>query len=197
LNYSASKTSNLNNGDTITLSIDTSDVDQKALDNNYVLMFKEKNYTVENLPYYASSLSDISYDTIEKMKKQAEDVIISKSALWSKRVKLIDKKFIGCYFLKPKSINYFDYNYLYCVYKINILVDDNSFSYYYYVGYKDVLILEDGTCSVDLSNYNCSINTFTYETLWFYGFKDLDSLFNHCVAKYVSDYTYETTVNDD
>lgn len=67
LHYSVSKTDALSNGDKIIVKIDTQDVEQKALDNNYVVTETEKEYEVEGLPYYISNISDIPDEMLEKM----------------------------------------------------------------------------------------------------------------------------------
>lgn len=207
LRYSASKTSELSNGDKIVVKIDTSDVEQKALENNYVLTQTEKEYVVEGLPYYVSVLSDIPDEMMEKMKKQTEDVIDAGAAEWNKENEILNgKEFLGNYLLiKKDSKLYGDNNYCYCIYKINATCEGEEFSYYYYVGFKDIIILEDGQCSVDLTNNikpygnafwgHVSGEAFLMGSNHYYiGYQDLDSMFNNCVTKNIDDYTYESTV---
>lgn len=70
------------------------------------------------------------------------------------------------------------------------------------------MLLEDGTCSVNLSNSNIPNNTFKVEykytdknwgwenngNYYFYGYKDLDSMFSDCVTTKIESYIYENTV---
>ena len=68
------------------------------------------------------------------------------------------------------------------------------------------MVLEDGTCSVDLMNYDkphgqgffnsASGEAFIVGKYWFVGYEELDSMFNNCVTQYIADYTYETTVKE-
>lgn len=209
LRYSAAKTNELSNGDKIVVKIDTPDVEQKALENSYVLTQTEKEYTVEGLPYYVSALSDIPDDMMEKMKKQTEDVIDAGTAEWDSRNEILgEKEFLGNYLLVKKGTDlYGDINYCYCVYKINATCEGEEFSYYYYVGFKDIIILEDGQCSVDLTDYikpygsaifgHVSGEAFRMGDKYYYiGYQDLDSMFNNCVTQNIDDYTYESTVKE-
>ena len=77
-------------------------------------------------------------------------------------------------------------------------------TYYTYYHYSDIMLLEDGTCSVDLSNgymTNNSIESdygkngfFGADFYRYKGYKDLDSMFNECVTKKISECNYESTV---
>lgn len=209
LRYSASKTSELDNDEKIMVKIDTSDVEEKALENNIVLTLTEKEYVVEGLPYYVSTLSDIPDDMMEKMKKQTEDVIDAGTAEWDSNNEILGKKeFLGNYLLVKKSSNlYGDVNYCYCVYKINVKCQGEEFSYYYYVGFRDIIILEDGQCSVDLTDcikpYGSALfghvsgEAFLMGDKYYYiGYQELDSMFNNCVTKNIENYTYESTVTE-
>ena len=210
LHYSASKTDALSNGDKIIVKIDSQDVEQKALDNNYVVIQTEKEYEVEGLPYYISTISDIPDEMLEKMKKQSEDIIVSEAASWTEPESLLGQEFIGNYLLVKKDPKlYGDNNHCYCIYKINAKCEDTEFSYYYYVRFNNIMILQDGVCSVDLTNYKkpygsaiwgyVSGEAFVkegsiYEYYYYEGYEELDSLFNNCVTQNIENYTYESTV---
>lgn len=209
LRYSASKTDELSNGDKIIVKIDSEDVEQKALNNNYVVTQTEKEYEVEGLPYYISAISDIPDEMLEKMKKQSEDVIDAHGAGWEKGNKIVKREFIGNYLLTKKDMTlYGDSNYCYCVYKLTALIegDDDEFSYYYYVRFRNIMILEDGVCSLDLTDYekpygsaffgSASGEAFIRGNYYFTGYAELDSMFNNCITKNIADYTYESTVTE-
>ena len=65
------------------------------------------------------------------------------------------------------------------------------------------MLLEDGTCTTDLSSGELCSNTiesdygywdFIATFYTFHGYKDLDSLFNDCVTQKIGEYNYENTV---
>ena len=69
--------------------------------------------------------------------------------------------------------------------------------------YEDLILLEDGTCSVDSNRYEMTYNTiesdygrenFIFNYYKYRGYKDLDSLFNDCVTKQLDKYEYESNV---
>ena len=77
--------------------------------------------------------------------------------------------------------------------------------YYTFYRYSDIVIMPDGTCSVDLSSGKITDNRIESDYgYWnwfavfytFDGYKDLDSMFNDCITKKVDKYDYETTVKN-
>ncbi len=161
-------------------------------------------------------VDDIPDDMEEKMLKQAEDSIKASCASWHEGCTLKECKFIGYYMLTSKTgFKQNPYNQIYCVYKMTADVnglkrggdgktkETGQDVYYTYYKYSDILILPDGTCSLDLSAGSMSSNQiksdYGYES-WgavFYtykGYKDLDSMFNACVTKNIGTYDYESTV---
>ena len=206
--YDIEPKAGLKNGDTVIMSIVDANPDETAIQEGYVLSQTEKQFVVEGLSYYVSSIQEIPDDMMEKMKKQTEDVIDSSATAWADGNEILNKEFVGNYLLvKKEGIRYGDENYCYCVYKVDATIDgEENFTFYYYVRFRNVMILEDGLCSVDLTNYDkpsgqgffgsVSGEAFIVGKYWFVGYEELDSMFNNCVTKYVADYTYETTVNE-
>lgn len=219
--YTASKTSGVKNGDEIEV---TAKLTYPSMEEQYQLMETSKTYTVEGLSAYAMKLADIPAETMSKMDKQAEDTITSYTAGWAEGNTMTSLDKVGYYMLAAKEgFNPSPTNILYCVYRVNAHFDkgcteeeykeDNnnvdlggSDSFYTYVAYKDILLLADGTCSVDLSagsrcnnQINSSIGvrswgSFSHWTV--HGYKDIDSMFNAVVAKQVANYDYENTVKE-
>ena len=224
LNYTLDKSSGLKNGDEVTVSISSyggSDVEEYCLSNGKIPTATEKTFTVSDLAGYVAELDEIPEETYNKMLSQAEDSIRSSASSWAEgnSIKKIDS--IGYYFLTPKEgFSVSTNNELYCVFKVT--ADITGFadaeeakaegaekqkredSYYTYYRYKDIVTLPDGTCSVDLSSgYQPSnltkskYGTYSWGSMSyynFYGYGDLDSMFNDCVTSKISNYTYENTV---
>lgn len=199
-NYLVEPMNNLKNGDTVKLYINDSDPQKKALQNGYLLTATEKEFVVEGLPYYISKLEELPSDMLDKMKKQSEDVIAAEAAsLYTDP--LLGYEFLGNYFLVKKESAFLgifsNNNYCCCVYKIHANCKGEDFYYYYYVEFQDILALEDGSCSVDLTNYIVPVNRFKFVDFYYYvGYQDLDSLFNDCVTRNIADYKYESTVTE-
>lgn len=94
-------------------------------------------------------------------------------------------------------------NIYYGIYKLSISSGENEFSYYMYCTFQNLMLLPDGTCSVDLTDYSIpevSVDFwgeiqgegFKSGDYYYAGYEDLDSLFNHCVTKNIEWYEYES-----
>ena len=136
--------------------------------------------------------------------------------------------FAGYYFLAGKEgFDVSPYNKIYCVYKMRYSVTayeyDNSLEgskreteehitdyqdFYTFCELNDIILLDDGTCSFDLSSmkitsdtvdvndkfcnyYGYKLNGFGY---YWNGYSDLDSMFSKCVTEKIDKYDYEMTV---
>lgn len=217
LYFKADKTSELKNGDIITITLDSyeDDIESYCLEYGKVPTELEKEVTVEGLSSYVSKIDEIPEDMQEKMKQQAVDSFNANAAGWAEGNSLENAEFIGYYFLSPKEGFYTSYdNLLYCVYKITANItgctsentDEQQTAqeeYYTFYRYSDIMILDDGTCSVNLSDGRMTNNriesnygavNFWFSSYYFYGYWDLDSMFNECVTQEISDYNYESTV---
>ncbi len=212
LNYTADKNTGLSNGDKITVSVDTSsgDINDYCMKYGLIPSVTEKEYTVEGLSSYAATFEDIPEDIRNKMDTNAQDTLKAYVAgKWADPKTFKGMKLIGNYFIYPKdsSLNVSVNNYVYFVYKVTALNkdDDNKeFSYYYYSYYTDVMPLDDGTCSYDLSSMSTptssdwfsSGDSFSTGNYRYYGYQDLDSLFSKQVTAKIDKYRYESTVKD-
>lgn len=223
VSYTADKTSGVKNGDEIEV---TAKLAYPSMEENYQLLETSRTYTVSGLSAYAMKLAEIPAETMGKMDKQAEDLITAKTAGWGEGNTMTSLDKLGYYMLSAKEgFNPSQTNILYCVYKVNAHFDKGCTeeeynedknnpqsggddSYYTYVTYNDILLLADGTCSVDLSAGRLCTNTInslygTYSSWWGFsayrfegGYKDIDSMFNAVVAKQVANYDYENTVKE-
>lgn len=217
--YETDKSTGLSNGDKITVTASSKyDMNQYAQLFGKVFSSEEKEFTVEGLASYASSIDEIPEDAKNKMLSQASDSIKADCASWKKGNSLKSSEFIGYYFLKNKEgFEEEPYNELYCVYKNTanmkgLLRDGDGKTevtgeevYYTFYRYSDIVLMPDGTCSVDLSSGTLTDNRIESDYgYWdwfavfytFDGYKDLDSMFNDCITKKVDKYDYETTVKN-
>lgn len=219
ITYTPNKTTGVKNGDEIEV---TAKLIYSSMEETYQLVQTSETYTVEGLTAYAMKLDEIPKETMDKMIKQAEDSITAYAAGWNKGNTMTSLDNKGCYMLAAKEgFSPNPTNMLYCVFKVtadiekgcteeeykadykNAENDAGEDSFYTYVAFSNILLLADGTCSVDLSGASlCSNNIeskYGYSNWGFYkyrfqGYKDLDSMFNAVVAKQVANYDYENTV---
>lgn len=204
--YVLDKTNNLNIGDTVTV---TAEYDKnELLKAGYIAESDTKEFEVTDVAKYVTTLSEISDDINEKMKRQMEDAMKSQVASkWAEKESMRQLNYIGSYLLTLKpGMNGGDYNELYLIYKIDVENSENSFSYYSYCKYRNLILMEDGTLSVDLSNYvmpsgsvffgNVSGEAFEKGSFYYTGYEQIDSLFNHCVTSNMEYYEYESSVSE-
>lgn len=207
IDFTADKTEGLSNGDVVTVTIngDYSDEGIKPTSTT-------KEYTVEGLASYASKLSDIPDDTLVKMKDRNKDLFEAHVASdWGDANGAFKKMtFKGVIFQTPKPEASFGWN-EYCdnwigfVYLISTTSKEMP-TYYWVVGYKNIMILEDGTVSYDASYAKKDsdspqitldgIKRNKYYNLYTYGYPDYDTMFNRQITASIDKYAYETTVKD-
>lgn len=218
ISYELDKNANLSNGDIVTVTaVPAGGMTEYAKKYGVVFSTTEKTFTVEGLASYAAGLDDISDETEDKMQKQAEDALLAHSATWSEGNSLKESEFLGYYYLTTKDgVSMTPHNEIYCVYKVTANMtglkrggdgkteETGEETYYTYYKYSDVMILEDGTCYVDVNAGQMASNliesdygywNFIATFYKFYGYKDIDSMFNDVVTKKLNTYNYEDTVN--
>jgi len=204
--YSWEKTSGFSNGDIFTITINNPDDLKKYLE-PYGLTFENesKDYTCEGLASYIDTLSDIPDDTLEKMKQEVRDDFAAYVAdRWNPKKEFFNSMtYIGEYMLTPKEGTYGDKNQVYLVFRINAenTGSNGAFNFYYCVRFRNLMLLDDGTCSVDLSDSYAITQYFEkgkdgFGHFYYYGYEDLDSLFNKVVTSNINNYVYESTVDD-
>ncbi len=224
ITFSVDKYSGLSNGDKVTVTAEPKyGMSEYAAEHGKVFSKTENEYTVEGLASYAMKLDDIPDETKEKMQNQSKDSITASAAGWEEGKLLKKSEFVGYYFLTPKEgFSTSKNNILYCVYKNTVSVkgvkagankdtkeETGEETYYIYCCFNNIMILPDGTCSVNLSDvqmpnsYGVTVKSAYGEYYWgdveFYtytGYADLDSMFNDCVTKNIAEYSYETTVKE-
>ena len=214
--FTADKTEKLKNGDTIKVTAAC-----KAPD-KFNFTQTEKEYKVEGLPSYITKLADVPQELMDNLKKQAEDMLIAEGAKWKNDNKIVEKKFIGNYFLIGKEgidLDRWTANDICLVYKVktsmNGVTEDQerdawkNHEEFYYAEFtlSNVTIMPDGKYAADLSKFKRADNEaksdycdlvagVVHDSYKYKGYRDLDSCFNDHVASMADNYTYENTVDD-
>ncbi len=179
--------------------------------------------TAEGAAYYVSSLEEIPDEAMAEMKEYAEKVKADKADSWPEDVHEMNSlDYVGCYFLyEDPDTDQSDVNIIYLVYKLNVTKfgkkedgseDNTTFDYYWYAGFTNVMILEDGSFSIDYDSFTepgfepySSFNIVTYDytqedpedqeiRTGYRGYKDLDSLYEDLIVPLLGSYTCESTV---
>lgn len=204
--YTVDKTESLNIGDSVTVSAECDEEQMQSA--GYMAEYFEKEFVVPETDRYVMNIDEIPEETISKMNKQFEDAISAQVAnRWAEKESLIGANYVGCYMLTAKEgADVSDYNLFYSIYKIDVKNSENEFSYYTYCQFKNIIILKDGTCSVDISDYTMptgsgffgqtSGEAFSKGKYYYLGYEDIDSLFNNCVTKNIEFYEYESTLTE-
>ncbi len=224
ISFRPSVADSLKNGDSVTLTVNAgTDVDALVEQFGMLPSPMEKTYTVEGLPSYLSSSEQITEDVLEKMKKQAEDSLIGSTSRssWNKATVIDSYDYIGYYLITAKDSSTYDMkNEVYVVYKVNVSStltnydtetdEDWSASYYYYLGFRDLMLLPDGTLAVDISDYDRP-GTFRKDTgipdhwyaafdtqmLKFEGCAVLDDVHKEAIVSHIEYYNYEIKITEE
>lgn len=209
VDFEIDKRENLSSGDTITVSIPESSINEEFIKKyNGVPAEMSKTFTVGDVPRYADKLADIPEDIMKQMDAQAQDDINAGAANWNEKVSLDSIKFIGNYFLTPKTSEDSG-NILYLVYEITSTNPNETITFYRWYKYSNIIILEDGKCSVDVMDYKKTTGSYSWgfedgdivwspkndgNGYWYVGYKSIDSLFKKCVTAYISKWKYESNI---
>lgn len=210
IRFTADKSSGLSNGDSVVVSTElstslTSFVEQFGK----VPSVSEQTYTVSGLTAYVTDAATIDAAAMEGMKKQGEDTFRAYVASdWDNPSSLTGVTNIGYYYLsaKPDS-RYYDNNFIYLIYKIDVATESGTpFSYYYYVKYSNLVVDENGTVTVSLQEYEVpEYDTFwgwgvgegfEYEELAYSGYQSLDDLKTALVISQIDTYQYTTNISE-
>ena len=188
--YSLDKSENLTVGDVVTV---TAEYDEdRLLEQGYTVKEGIKEYAVPECDRYATQLAQIPSDTMGKGGDE-----------------LTGMEYIGSYFLSLKpGMDGRCYNAVYVLYKVeekDVENPDEMVQYYTYGRFEDLIILQDGTCNVDLSKYKlpegsafskniCSGDIFWRGKYYYVGFENMDTMFHRCVTENMEKYEYESDV---
>lgn len=214
VNLTVDKNNGLKNGETIVVSASISGNAASFVERYGCTLGKtEKTYTVEGLSKYIADIEDVPEELYNKMDKQLQDSFNAyKANNWIPEASA-SLKLIGNYLCTLKDgMTESPNNFLYYVYQVSysdsILSD---YTYYWYGYFNDIMLLADGTCTVDLSRYTVSdsyryfgersgdyLALYTpedaYGELYVAGFADLESLFNQQIVTKLENYEYKQTI---
>ena len=205
ITFSADKGIALSNGENVTVKATISGTEKGFAEMfGEVLSETEHTYTVDSLAYYATEVSEIPSDIMDKMVSNGEDVFRSYvAASWSKPENLNSVSLEGNYFLTLKPGGFaLSNNYLYLIYNISATNPDpeETIEYYYYVRYDNIMFLPDGTCSVDIDDCTTpmggwfSPESFQVGNYTYSGYESLESLFNKCVTANIDSFNYTSSI---
>lgn len=171
-----------------------------------------KEYTVDGIDRYVSSMNDISKESLEQMKEQAQAVYDSKEAAkMGKGEKLLGVDYVGNYLLSSKNR---DGNIVFLVYKVAVnnkyVKDSGKYNknneLYWYILYKDLIVNSAGETMVDVSKYDSPANRVYFDsgvedwfstTSWYYhGYESIDELYNNVISAESDKYNIENTIDE-
>ena len=193
--YSLDRDSDLSDGETVTLSV--------REENSYYLdkygkvpATRSKEYKV-SVGKYATSLSEIPKEALDEIDKQAKDVYTAEYvASWSEKSKMLDFTPVGSYFLKSKNN---DGNIVYRLYRVKVSdtrVLEDSFEYFFGIGFYNLIINSDGSYQLDLMDYHKACETFYVSDVYYYGFTKIADFKNSFITSRVNEYEASEDVKD-
>lgn len=216
--FGCDKKDGLSNGDTVTVSISNAKLEGCAESLGKVPETLEKKYKVEGLSSYITSMSEISAESLESMKRQASDVYHAYVAKdWEEDAKLESFDYIGNYLLTEKNPDtaWGSHNVLYLVYKARARntysngeeTYDKAVDVYWYLSYADLLAEEDGSLTVNVAYYGTPNARFTVDSgissgwfstrsWYYYGYETLDALYEDVVTSNMDAYNHEDHVDE-
>ena len=179
--------------------------------NDYSIELKNSDVTVSNLENVevtdmereVTKVSQINSDSMEKMKAHAEAVHQSSVEKWKSPDTCKGRNFIGTYLLRAKSKEQKETkSILYLIYKVDVITKTDNFSYYWYIKYRNITILSDGTATFDFQDYltptkgylGSSGEYFKKGDSTYAGYENLNDLYTGCVKKVSDEYTCENLV---
>ena len=212
VNYSASSSYGLRNGDVITVTAYNStngDLEYLADDCGYQLTGDTIEFTLDGFDEYLSSISDIPDDTVAMLEEQAINTFYAEEYCnWDVGSVVNSISLDGMYLLtmRENSNAYDSYNKLFVILAVNSSNSTVSdVEYYYYVGYSNIVLLNDGTVSLNVSNYQVPYGDWFFGDLYgnafvvenddhyYVGYQNLDDFYAHEIQNNLVNYTYETT----
>ena len=215
LNYTASPSEHLSNGDKIVVTVSYSNVYPEE---DYINKFKRvpqsytKEYVVEGLSGYVTKISEINDSTYASIDRTVQSIIqknINDNTTIANKDAIKEVAKEGVYLLTTSDFNNYSwfYNKLVVVYKVSYKTATADKSYYYYVIFHNLDLTADGTISLDLNNYDAPL-AYTYTWLdeayadgdfvelepnvYATGFDSIDKIYDICVLPDLSSYQMET-----
>lgn len=207
----------LSNGDTLVVSINDNKVEYYAEQLGKVPEEPEKEYKVEGLDHYLEKLDEIDSETLKSLQQKASEVYQEQEAdSWGDGESLQSFSAIGEYLLTPKNEGTWgNQNQLILVCKARVKntysSDEDKYDkendIYWYIGYDNLVVTDDGTVSVELKDYSTPYHSMTIDSgisdgwwgtrSWYYnGYESLDDLYQDVVVANNENYNYEERVDE-
>ncbi len=201
IDFYTDKRDGLSNGDKVVVTADVKNID------NFVELFNSlpgstsKEFSIEGLPTYVKTISDIGEAELDIMKEKAEEIYIARwNELEGSMDGLRNLTYVGNYFLtKKKDVSYLKTNQICLIYKVDAEYEGNKYPHYIYVKFSDIAVDESGNCVVDFSKYEEVRNKWAPEDdlgllFYYYGYGTLEDLYNDCVVSEIDSYAYEKNI---
>ncbi len=198
--FSMDVSSGLSNGDVVTVTLDEAYLDEIQYNYGFRPAATSVRYTVEGAAYYANSLEGIQDSGIlESMISQASDAYMAHAAsTWNSEKEAVESlNYVGSYLLNEKSgVSRESSNILYLVFEATVSnTAVESFTYYWYCKFDNIVVEEDDSYTVDLMSYSTeSSNKVKMDSFYYYGYSDLSALCTACVTSKIEYYTYTTDI---
>lgn len=167
--YVMDKSSDLENGDVVTVSLDFEDVGYFAKNYGKEITTYNKEYVVSGLGEYVTELAQLNAESTDAAKEQAERVIAEYVDTWMESVTIEGIEFVGDFLRVAKDDYINEKNEYGVIYKINASLqpskdyDAVTVENYYYVAYEDLVVDAEGKCQLETDNYRSPGETFTKE----------------------------------
>ena len=199
ISFTADKTSGIQIGDKIKIKAECYLNDDEFVEKfGSIIEETENEYKCDKLDHYITKIDEISDETMNELIVQGDSIFKAYVASsWAKPENLGSVSYIGNYFLtlKPGMDSWYD-NYLYLVYKVQATNVDpvQTVDYYYYVLFKDLKLLADGTYDIDINNYSTPSTNFYVGNYYYYGYQDLNSFISDNITANIDKYEYTTSI---
>lgn len=144
--YQVEESAPYTDGQTLTVKASLSD------STRYRLTEDSKTFTVSGVEKYITDVSELNTDTMNAMRSQADAVVANMIQKWDGYFHYDGFEYVSSEFLS-RNPGYLagNVNAVYLFYKINVVDGSNTFPFYYYVGFENVLQHLDGSQEVDLN----------------------------------------------
>ncbi len=193
LSIDISKSKKLENGDKITVKINTSDMIIKQ--SNYKFSTKSKEYLVNELNEYVTDLSQINENSLKAFDTTSYNKLVDNELGLGNYEKKVDWNRVGMYLLNDKETKE---SRLYQVFSVTFSDNKgNMGNFYNYVYYDDIQITKDGiidTSYKPIGKYNY-IYPFSGSHYWINAYSSEKALFIDTVKSVEADYDYKATNN--
>lgn len=206
-NYILENSFGLRNGDIVTVTIDSDNLDEVAMQTGKIPAQLSKEYVVGGLNSYIDKLSQISDETMNSMIQEAENAFLTRRAsYWEDAYVTLGQQ--GCYlFFSDPDSDSVSGNQLFLVYTVTYhrQQEDGTpfeFTYYRYTRFSNLYNDENGNTVVDMTlpmvprrklTFTAPVNGSERQIADF-GYRTLAELYKDCLAEYGEGRVVESSV---